>query len=43
MFNHSTTGYSLSDIAAVTGANSRNNDGWGGDGSWWIIYYSYSL
>ena len=37
MFNHSTTGYSLSDIAAVTGANGRNNDGWGGDGSWWII------
>lgn len=38
MFN-TTQGYSLSDIAAVTGANSRsnNNDGWGGDGAWWII------
>lgn len=34
MFN-SNQGYSLSDIAAVTGAN--NNDGFGGDGSWWII------
>lgn len=37
MFNHNTTGYSLSDIAAVTGANNRSgNDTWG-DGSWWII------
>lgn len=35
MFN-TTQGYSLADIAAATGAN-RNNDGWGGDGSWWII------
>lgn len=34
MFN-ATEGYSLSDIAAVTGAN--NNDAWGGDGAWWII------
>lgn len=33
MFN-SNTGYSLSDIAAVSG---NNNDGWGGDGAWWII------
>lgn len=34
MFN--STGYSLSDIAAVSGRN--NNDGmWGGDGAWWII------
>lgn len=34
MFN-SNNGYSLSDVAAVTG---RNNDGvWGGDGAWWII------
>lgn len=31
MFN--STGYSLSDIAAVSG----NNDGFGGDGAWWII------
>lgn len=37
MFNHSTTGYSLSDIAAVTGANNnRNGMGWGEE-SWWII------
>lgn len=34
MFN--STGYSLSDIAAATG-NNGNNDGWGGDGAWWII------
>ena len=34
MFN-ATQGYSLSDIAAVTGSN---NNGWGsGDGAWWII------
>lgn len=33
MFN--STGYSLSDIAAVSG---RNDDGmWSGDGAWWII------
>lgn len=37
MFNQATTGYSLSDIAAVTGANNnRNGMGWG-DESWWII------
>jgi hypothetical protein len=38
MFN-STSGYSLSDIAAVTGGN-RNNGGFGdgfGEGGWWII------
>lgn len=34
MFN-GTQGYSLSDIAAITGSN---NNGWGtGDGAWWII------
>ena len=32
MFN--STGYSLSDIAAVSGNN--NDNGWG-DGAWWII------
>lgn len=32
MFN--SNGYSLSDIAAVSG---NNNDGFGGDGAWWII------
>lgn len=37
MFNHTTSGYSLSDIAAVTDGN-RNNNGFGGDnGAWWII------
>jgi len=35
MFN-STDGYSLSDIAAVSGSN-RNNGFFGGDGSWWIV------
>lgn len=35
MFNHTTTGYSLSDIAAVTGGN-RNGGSWG-DNEWWII------
>ena len=35
MFNGK--GYSLSDIAAVSGG-ARNGDGlWGGDGAWWII------
>lgn len=35
MFNYANTGYSLSDIAAVSG---RNNDGmFGGDNGWWII------
>lgn len=33
MFNN--TGYSLADIAAATGRN--DNDGWGDNGSWWII------
>ena len=37
MFNHSMAGYSLSDIAAVTGNNGgRNGNGWGDD-AWWII------
>lgn len=34
MFN-TNSGYSLSDIAAVTGRNGNGN-GWG-DGEWWII------
>lgn len=39
MFNTNATGYSLSDIAAVTGANGRSNggDGMWGDSGWWII------
>lgn len=36
MFNHNSTGYSLSDIAAVTG-NNGNRSGWGDGDSWWII------
>ena len=37
MFNSNYGGYSLSDIAAVSG-NNRNNDGVFGDGNgWWII------
>lgn len=35
MFN-SNAGYSLADIAAATGGN-RSNDGFGGDGAWWIV------
>lgn len=30
--------YSLADIAAATG-NSNSNDGWGDNGSWWIILF----
>ena len=37
--NTGNSGYSLSDIAAVTGSNrSGSDDGWGGNGSaWWIV------
>ncbi len=35
MFNSSSNCYSLSDIAAATGCNGRNNDnGMWGDGAW---------
>jgi hypothetical protein len=34
MFNSNMSGYSLSDIAAVSG---RNNDGFGDGNGWWII------
>ena len=37
MFNTSTGCYSLADIAAATGGGNRNGNGWGDDGSWWII------
>ena len=37
MFNEKGTGYSLSDIAAVTGTNGRGNSGMFGDDGWWII------
>lgn len=36
MFN-TNNGYSLSDIAAVTGSDNNRNDMWGGDGAWWVI------
>ena len=38
MFNHNASGYSLSDIAAVTGSNNgRGNGGFGDDWAWIII------
>lgn len=38
--NYSDGGYSLADIAAATGNNGRNNDGFGGDGSWaWVLIF----
>lgn len=36
------SGYSLSDIAAVTGRN-NNNDGFGDNGCWWIILLLLAL
>lgn len=42
-YNESGSGYSLSDIAAVTGRN-NNNDGFGdGNGCWWIILLLLAL
>lgn len=37
MFNNSTSGYSLADIAAATNTNGRGNtDGmWNDGGAWW--------
>ena len=38
--NYSDGGYSLADIAAATGSNGRNNDGFAGDGSWaWVLIF----
>lgn len=34
-----TDGLSASDVAVLTGNNGRNNDGWGGDGCWWIVLF----
>lgn len=34
-----TDGLSASDVAVLTGGTGRNNDGWGGDGCWWIILF----
>ena len=36
MFNTS-NGFSLADIAAATGGNRSNDNGWGEGGAWWII------
>jgi hypothetical protein len=36
MFNHN-SGYSLSDIAAVTGNNRNSGSSWGDGDGWWII------
>lgn len=38
MFNNSTNGYSLADIAAATG-----NEGFGGNNSWWVILFILAL
>ncbi len=32
------SGLTASDVAVLSG-NTRNNDGWGGDGCWWIILF----
>lgn len=38
--NYSDGGYSLADIAAATGSNGRNNDGFGSDGNWaWVLIF----
>lgn len=37
MFNSGISGYSLSDVAAVTGGSRNNDGGWGEGGAWWII------
>ena len=37
--NYSDGGYSLADIAAATGNNSRNNDGFGDGNAWWIVVF----
>ena len=37
MFNKSAGGYSLSDIAAVTGNNRSGSGSWGDGDGWWII------
>lgn len=34
-----TDGLTASDVAVLTGNNGRNNDGFGGDGCWWIILF----
>lgn len=42
MFN-TNGGYSLSDIAAVTGSNGRSNGAFGEDGWWIILLFLFAL
>lgn len=37
MFNTANSGYSLADIAAATGGNRCNDDGFGEGNGWWVI------
>ena len=37
MFNSNTSGYSLADIAAATGRDGNNDDGFMGNGAWWVV------
>lgn len=39
MFNNSNGGYSLADLAAVTGNGGFGGGGWGGDGAWILILF----
>lgn len=41
MFN--SMGPSLSDIAAVTGGNRNNGDGWGDGNGWWVLIILFAL
>lgn len=43
MFNSNASGYSLSDIAAVTGRNGNNGNGFGEDGWWIILLFLFAL
>ena len=38
--NYGDSGLSASDVALLSGNNGRNNDGFGGDGSWaWVLIF----
>ena len=43
MFNTANSGYSLSDIAAVTGRNGNGDGMWGNDGWWIILLFLFAL
>lgn len=34
---------SVADIAAVTGKNDGDNNGWGGNGAWWVLIILFAL